>query len=317
MELNLKNDKKNKYNYFQNIKDVINKLSENSNNLINTWSYLSKEIQNNISILDEILIDQKIIKSKKNELNYLSDNSNINNKKMKINIIKGLNERNNLLKILGEKFYEKEIKLHLKFVFINWILNNKKGNIQKVINSNYLSVSRNKIRNNNNINSKELFIYSKYFLESNKNKFNIIKQNNLKSIKQKKKKIQSFSQPKKELNFLGLNLNISNFPFHYFLRTEKNNSLLNKKKLNINEKKNLSKSQEIFNFNNILKNKTFYKTFSYLDNKYNLYSKDMKLEKEKQKNKTLGEVNKIIFEIKKTKVKKNKSCPQKNINSYN
>ena len=317
MELNLKNDKKNKYNYFQNIKDVINKLSENSNNLINTWSYLSKEIQNNISILDEILIDQKIIKSKKNELNYLSDNSNINNKKMKINIIKGLNERNNLLKILGEKFYEKEIKLHLKFVFINWILNNKKGNIQKVINSNYLSVSRNKIRNNNNINSKELFIYSKYFLESNKNIFNIIKQNNLKSIKQKKKKIKSFSQPKKELNFLGLNLNISNFPFRYFLRTEKNNSLLNKKKLNINEQKNLSKSQEIFNFNNILKNKTFYKTFSYLDNKYNLYSKDMKIEKEKQKNKTLGEVNKIIFEIKKTKVKKNKSCPQKNINSYN
>ena len=317
MELNLKNDKKNKYNYFQNIKDVINKLSENSNNLINTWSYLSKEIQNNISILDEILIDQKIIKSKKNELNYLSDNSNINNKKMKINIIKGLNERNNLLKILGEKFYEKEIKLHLKFVFINWILNNKKGNIQKVINSNYLSVSRKKIRNNNNINSKELFIYSKYFLESNKNIFNIIKQNNLKSIKQKKKKIKSFSQPKKELNFLGLNLNISNFPFRYFLRTEKNNSLLNKKKLNINEQKNLSKSQEIFNFNNILKNKTFYKTFSYLDNKYNLYSKDMKIEKEKQKNKTLGEVNKIIFEIKKTKVKKNKSCPQKNINSYN
>ena len=182
MELNLKNDKKNKYNYFQNIKDVINKLSENSNNLINTWSYLSKEIQNNISILDEILIDQKIIKSKKNELNYLSDNSNINNKKMKINIIKGLNERNNLLKILGEKFYEKEIKLHLKFVFINWILNNKKGNIQKVINSNYLSVSRNKIRNNNNINSKELFIYSKYFLESNKNIFNLIKKNNLKLL---------------------------------------------------------------------------------------------------------------------------------------
>ncbi len=317
MELNLKNDKKNKYNYFQNIKDVINKLSENSNNLINTWSYLSKEIQNNISILDEILIDQKIIKSKKNELNYLSDNSNINNKKMKINIIKGLNERNNLLKILGEKFYEKEIKLHLKFVFINWILNNKKGNIQKVINSNYLSVSRNKIRNNNNINSKELFIYSKYFLESNKNIFNKINQNNLKSIKQNKKQMKSHSQPKKQLNFLDLNLNISNFPFHYFLRTEKNNSLLNKKKLNINEQKNLSKSQEIFNFNNILKNKTFYKTFSYLDNKYNLYSKDMKIEKEKQKNKTLGEVNKIIFEIKKTKVKKNKSCPQKNINSYN
>ena len=50
MELNLKNDKKNKCNYFQNIKEVIYKLSENSNNLINTWSYLSKKIQNNISI---------------------------------------------------------------------------------------------------------------------------------------------------------------------------------------------------------------------------------------------------------------------------
>ena len=309
MELNLKNDKKNKCNYFQNIKEVINKLSENSNNLINTWSYLSKKIQNNISILDEILIDQQILESKKNELNYLSDNSNKNYKKNNINILKGLIERHNLIKLLGKRFYEKEIKLQLQLVFINWILNNKKGNIQKVINSKKISKSRNKNSHNTN---KEYFIYSKYFLESNKNIFNKINQNNLKSIKQNKKQMKSHSQPKKQLNFLDLNLNISNFPFRYFCRTEKNNSLINKTIINNIQTKNKTKSQEIFFFHDIPKIKLFYKTFSYLDNKYNLYFKGMKIEKEKKKNETLGDVNKINFEI-----KKNNSSPQKNINRYN
>ena len=166
MELNHKNEKKINHKYIQNINEVINKLNERSNNLINTWSYLSKDIQNNISMLDEILIDQKILESKRNELNYVSDNSNKNNNKNKINITKGLIERHNLLKILGKKFYEKEIKIQLKLVFINWIMNNKKGNIQKVINSKNISKNRNKKRKNNN---KENFIYSKYFLESNKN----------------------------------------------------------------------------------------------------------------------------------------------------
>ena len=280
MELNHKNEKKINHKYIQNINEVINKLNERSNNLINTWSYLSKDIQNNISMLDEILIDQKILESKRNELNYVSDNSNKNNNKNKINITKGLIERHNLLKILGKKFYEKEIKIQLKLVFINWIINNKKGNIQKVINSKNISKNRNKKRKNNN---KENFIYSKYFLESNKNIFNKIKQNNLKLIKTNKKdKIKSFSQPKTKLNFLDLNLNISNFPFHYFLRTEKKNTSINKTIINNIKKQNIYEKQDIFIFHNIPEKKNFYKTFSYLNNKYKLYSNDMNIKQEKK-----------------------------------
>ena len=157
MKRNLKNLEKQmkKYSY-QNIKNVTNQLNIRSNDLTNTWINLSKGIQNNILLSEEILIDKDIIKSKKKELNYISDfklNDNY------IKIIKGFIERENLLKKLSNKYYEKEINLHLKSLIIDWIMNDKKGNIQKILKSYY---SKKKVsRNKNN----DYYIYSNFFLE--------------------------------------------------------------------------------------------------------------------------------------------------------
>ena len=63
MKRNLKNLEKQmkKYSY-QNIKNVTNQLNIRSNDLTNTWINLSKGIQNNILLSEEILIDKDIIK---------------------------------------------------------------------------------------------------------------------------------------------------------------------------------------------------------------------------------------------------------------
>ena len=79
-----------------------------------------------------------------------------------------------------------------------------------------------------------------------------------------------------------MNLNISNFPFHYFLRTEKKNTSINKTIINNIKKQNIYEKQDIFIFHNIPEKKNFYKTFSYLNNKYKLYSNDMNIKQEKK-----------------------------------
>ena len=74
MKINLNNLEKQMKRYsYQNIKNVTNQLNIRSNDLTNTWINLSKGIQNNILLSEEILIDKDIIKSKKKELNYISD----------------------------------------------------------------------------------------------------------------------------------------------------------------------------------------------------------------------------------------------------
>jgi hypothetical protein len=299
MKRNLKNLEKQMKRYsYQNIKNVTNQLNIRSNDLTNTWINLSKGIQNNILLSEEILIDKDIIKSKKKELNYISDfklNDNY------IKIIKGFIERENLLKKLSNKLYEKEINLHLKSLIIDWIMNDKKGNIQKILKSYY---SKKKVsRNKNN----DYYIYSNFFLESNKNILKKIRNNRFKINKNYNNHNKSLSEHKKKINFCDLNLSISNFPFHYFFNNQKSNSEI-KKTMKIFKEKNTRKKKEIFIFHNI-KDEVFFKTNSYFKNKYNLYYQKLLIHEFKKPLLTLQDKENITFIIKK---KKNKSCPKGN-----